>query len=206
MCIYVSEYREREEIHPFHFADYFTQFIVRARSEVVNARRFLSVSGVCELRGDSALRYIVENPPVPDDQTLAGTQLFHFFDSIPGSQPSERPLFNNFDSFPLCIAFTVGDIRNESLGTLMYANTQPMLTLGSTIQLSIGGASADFNLDVTAVTPTRTQICLDGSNAFLYVNCQQVQSVPFQLSSSDAVSIIGVIGEITTLNNPYSVS
>ena len=188
------------EIHPFLLADYYSLFIVRARN---NTRLFLADSTVCAGRDDDSLRYVpgpVETPDTPDAQT----GLFDLVDNVPGARPDIRPLFNNLNGFPVCLAFTVGEVRNTSAATLMYAGGQPMLSTGNTIELSLGGASVTFNYDITTTSLTRAQICLDGSNAVLYVNCTQVQSQPF--APRTTVTAIGVIGEPFSLNNPYSVS
>ena len=162
-----------------------------------------AVGGLCTERGDDALRAIgIEYPDdVPDNET----QLFNLFDTIPGANPAERPLRNGFNTFPLCLAFTVGNVDDLSRATLMYSGaSSPLLIAGDTIELRIGGSSVSFNQNVTSSVLTRAQICLDGSNAILYLDCEQVQSRPFTVTAP--LTTIGVLGVPITLQNLYSVS
>lgn len=191
------------EIHPFLLADYFSLFLVRAREDRNISREFLARSSVCAGRDDDALRY-APGTPEPPDSPNALTGLFDLVDTVPGARPDIRPLFNNLNGFPLCLAFTLGEIMNISATPLMYANGEAMLSIGNTIELSLGGASVTFNYDIAATLPTRAQICLDGSNAVLYINCTQVQSQPF--APRTTVVMIGVIAEQPNINNPYLVS
>jgi hypothetical protein len=156
---------------------------------------------VCPARGDSALRTV--NPPVPDDAANNETGLFSFIDTVPGGDLAVRRIVNAFNTFPLCLAFTVGNLDDANRDTLMYSLNSPLLVAGDTIELTLGSSQVTFNRNVTSGF-TRAQICLDGRNAILYLNCEEVQRFPFTVSS--AITSIGVLGEAITLNNPYSVS
>ena len=143
------------------------------------------------------------NPPVPPDEIDNITGLFNFFDTVPGASPAVRPILNNFNTFPLCLAFTVGSLDDSARDTLMYSVNSPLLVAGRTIELNIGGSRVTFNQNVTGDL-SRAQVCLDGSNAVLYLDCGQVQSLPFTVTAP--ISSIGVLGEAVTLANSYSVS
>lgn len=181
-------------------ADYYNLFLENARTP---PQRLLTVGGVCPPRGDSALRTV--NPPIPPDDIDNVTQsgLFNFFDTVPGSSPGDRRIVNNFNTFPLCLGFTVGNLDDSVRDTLMYSGSSPLLVAGRTIQLNIGGSQVSFNQNVTGDL-SRAQVCLDGSNAVLYLDCGQVQSLPFTVTAP--ITSIGVLGEAVTLINSYSVS
>lgn len=182
----------------FPLADYYNLFLVSAISP---PQRLLAVGGVCPDRGDGALRTV--NPPVPPDEVSNITGQFNFFDTVPGANLAERRILNNFNTFPLCLAFTVGDLDEPARDTLMYTATSPLLVAGRTIELTIGSNRVVFNRNITE-SLSRAQICLDGSNAILYLDCNQVQSFPFTVT--DPITSIGVLGEARTLANSYSVS
>lgn len=157
---------------------------------------------MCTDRGDSALRALSDTL-VPDTPNNV-TGLLDLFDIVPGTS-TERPLRNGFNTFPLCLAFTVGNVDDSSRATLMYSSaSDPLLIAGDTIELRIGGNSVSFNYNVTSTTLTRAQICLDGSNAILYLDCTEVQRYPFTVTAP--LTSIGVLGVPFSLQNPYSVS
>ena len=162
-------------------ADYFDEFILTPKNDVTSGRTFIEVGGVCSLRGDTALRYV---PDSGEDPNL------DFSDSIGGAR-----LSNNLQSSrPVCLAFTVTGITSDPSPPLMYSANVPMLTIDSTVDLTIGGSSASFPFDFINAPPTRAQICLDGTNAFLYVNCAQEGSgQPFTVT--DPVVLLSVLGE-----------
>ena len=165
---------------------------------------FLSLDGLCPTRGDSAL-IVTTATPTNTDQPDNTTGLFELFDSIPGSNPGVRPLRNNINTFPFCLAFTVGNLEDTARDTLMYAApNQPLLVAGETIELMIGTQRVTFNRNVSD-SITRAQICLNGTYAVLYIDCTEVQRLPFNPPAAGLQSI-GVIAEPFSLANPYSVS
>ena len=194
------------EIHSrfIPFADYYGKFLEPARD--ITPMRLLQVPGLCPDAGrtDTAVRTF--SADLPDDEVSNTTRLFSFFDTVPGANPAERDIRNTFTSVPLCVAFTVGDV-DPNRDTLLYSqSSSPLLIAGDTIELTVGGETAVFDRNVTAVDFSRAQVCLDGTSALLYLDCREVQRIPFTVSSSRPINSIGVIGTPLTLQNTYSVS
>ena len=88
-------------------ADYYDKIILSAHlgSSYPLTCAFLSVSGVCEMRGDTALLY--RHNGVADSPNIV-TGLFQFSDAVGGTR-----LSNNFGSAPFCLAFTVGEVSSN---------------------------------------------------------------------------------------------
>ena len=198
------------EIHSrfIPFADYYLEFLVPASGiSPPMPTRLLEVPGLCNVpdeRTDTGVRTI--SADLANDEVDNTTRQFSFFDTIPGGNLAERDIRNTFTSVPLCMAFTVGDIADPNRDTLLYSQgSSPLLVAGNTIELTVGGDTAVFNRNVT-VDFSRAQVCLDGTNAMLYLDCEEVQRIPFTVSSSRPINSIGVIGTPFTLQNSYSVS
>ena len=195
------------EIHSrfIPFADYYRKFLEPARD--ITPMRLLEVPGLCTLgqRIDTAVQANGAN--LPDDVPSHTTGLFSFFDTVPGTNPAERDIRNTFTSVPLCVAFTVGtsDLDPDRYTLLYSGPSSPLLVAGETIELTVGGRTAVFNYNITA-SGSRGQVCFDGTSAILYRDCEEVQRIPFTVSSSNPINSIGVLGTPLVLENAYIVS
>ena len=131
---------------------------------MTSGRSFIETGGVCDWRGDTSLRYLHNGvPDSPDDQT----GLYNFTNIVPGSR-----LSNQFENASVCLAFTVSYVGSDyQRSTLMYSEDGAMFTLGSTIVLSIAGRNVSFDTSFIRAPPMRAQICLDESNAHLFIDC-----------------------------------
>lgn len=79
----------------------------------------------------------------------------------------------------------------------------------NSIEITLGGNTATFDglsLNLLSGNPKQLQICVDGSNAFLYENCTSVSTVSFPITSTSQAAIIGLLGTPITLNNSFTVS
>lgn len=154
--------------------------------------QYENLTGICAVRGDRAFR--LQSSSFPDvNQDLA-----HFFDD----PPTDRQFINRFNVLPLCIGFIVTDVQSESV--LIYAANEPMITIGDgSIEFTLGGRSATFtSLDLVGIsTVSRVQICIDGSNAVLYEDCTELETVEFSGIGLPSVSFMGVLGEPFVLND-----
>ena len=173
MCVSQKEHENAIIIIMVLLADYYDKLVVSALSDPSVHCTFLSISGVCPMRGDSALLYI-RNGLTDSPDTVTG--LFQLSDAVGGIR-----LSNNFGSAPFCLAFTVGSVRSDCESTLVFSGmNQALLILGSKAILSIGAHSVSFDLSfINAFRLKRAQICWDGSKASLFVNCSLVQSKEF---------------------------
>ena len=132
-----------------------------------------------------------------------------FFVNFPDKRG--RPIRNQLDTVPVCVAFTIGNVRESSV--LMQAdNGAPMLTISaSEVEFSIGEASVSFNLTAVDINSRvqRLQVCTDGANATFYLDCQPLETKSFTLPSS-GINYVSILGErnVTTMEytNIFEVS
>ena len=119
-------------------------------------------------------------------------------------EESERPIRNRFNTTPLCLAFSVGNVREMS--TLMQADDgAPLLTIGPTIELSIRGSSVSFNaskIDKNARVQ-RLQICMNGTDAVFYLDCEEIETKPFYVSNA-GINFLSVLRERNTTTLEYN--
>lgn len=151
---------------------------------------YLNLPGVCDPRGDVSLRLI--NMREPDTK---GDLFVNF------QEESERPIRNRFNMVPFCLAFSVGNVRGSSI--LMQADDgAPLLTIGPTIDLSIGNSLLSFDASEIDINTRvqRLQICMNGTDAIFYLDCEEVETKPFSLMPS-GINFLSILGErnITTL-------
>ena len=150
---------------------------------------YLDLLGVCASdRGDSAQK--LTTTPVAD----LNSDLSISFPDVRG-----RPITNRFDTQPICFAFIIGDVASQS--ALMHTSDGPLITVGNTLDFTLGGNSASFSTDLLNTAAQRVQICLNGTHAVLFINCAEVQALPFSTSGFSAVGLVAVLAEAVTLNN-----
>ena len=111
-------------------------------------------------------------------------------------EESERPIRNRFNTTPLCLAFSVGNVRETSV--LMEADDgAPLLTIGpAIIELSIGGSSVSFDaseIDKNAQVQ-RLQICMNGTDAVFYLDCEEIETKPFNVSNA-GINFLSILEE-----------
>ena len=151
---------------------------------------YLSLPGVCDPRGDVSLRLLNMR-----SQPEEGKDLFVDFNA--NLKESERPIRNRFDVTPSCVAFSVGNVRGSSV-LIQADNGAPLLTIGtSTIQLSIpGGASVSFDVSEIDINTRvqRLQICMNSTDAVFYLDCEEIETKPFTVSSS-GINFVSILGE-----------
>ena len=72
----------------------------------------------------------------------------------------------------------------------------PLLTIGPTIELSIGGSSVSFNASEIDINTRvqRLQICMNGTDAMFYLDCKEIESKPFTVSNS-GINFVSILGE-----------
>lgn len=147
---------------------------------------YLSLPGVCAVRGDVSLRLI----NIKNETENIGELLVDF------RKESKRPIRNRFNAIPLCLAFSVGNVRKTSI--LMQADDgTPLLIIGPTIELSIGGSSVSFNaskIDKNAQVQ-RLQICINGTDAVFYLDCEEIEIKPFTVSNA-GINFLSILGEL----------
>ena len=168
-------------------ADYHSVLIENSMSSYF----YLSLPGVCDPRGDVSLRLLTML-----SQPEEGKDLFVDFNNA-NPKESERPIRNRFDVTPSCVAFSVGNVRGSSV--LIQADSgAPLLTIGtSTIQLSIpGGASVSFDVSEIDINTRvqRLQICMNSTDAVFYLDCEEIETKPFTVSSS-GINFVSILGE-----------
>ena len=120
-------------------------------------------------------------------------------------EESERPIRNRFNTTPLCLAFSIGNVREMS--TLMQAdNGTPLLTIGPTIELSIRGSSVSFNarkININAQVQ-RLQICMNGTDAVFYLDCEEIETKPFNVSNA-GINFLSTLRERNTTTLEYDI-
>ena len=154
---------------------------------------YLNLPGVCDSRGDVSLRLISMT------ETDKNGDLFVDF-----QKESKQPMIRNrFNVAPSCLAFSVGNVRGTSV--LMEAEDgAPLLTIGSFIELSIGGSSVRFDardIDKNARVQ-RMQICMNGTDAGFYLDCKEIETKPFAVSDS-GINFVSILGERNTTTLEY---
>ena len=145
---------------------------------------YLNLPGVCDPRGDVSLRLISMR------ETDKNGDLFVDF-----REESNGQIRNRFDMTPFCLAFSVGNVRGTSV--LMQAdNGAPLLTIGPTIELSIGGSSVSFDASEIDINTRvqRLQICTNGTDAIFYLDCKEIETKPFTVSNS-GINYVSILGE-----------
>ena len=114
-----------------------------------------------------------------------------------------RPIHNQFNVAPFCLAFSVGTIRGPTV--LMQADDgTPLLTIGSDIEFSMRGYSVSFNashIDIDS-RARRLQICANGTHATFYLDCKAMETKPFVMSSS-GINSVYILGERNTSTFEY---
>ena len=147
---------------------------------------YLNLPGVCATRGDVSLRLI----SIENETDNIGDLFVDFWEE------SKRPIRNRFNTIPLCLAFSVGNVRKTSI--LMQADDgTPLLIIGPTIELSIGGSSVSFNaskIDKNAQVQ-RLQICINGTDAVFYLDCEEIEIKPFTVSNA-GINFLSILGEL----------
>ena len=173
-------------------ADYHSVLV--GGSMATNDYFYLHLPGVCRNRGDVSLRLIVIR------ETNEDGDLFVDF-----RNERERPIRNRFNVTPSCVAFSVGNVRGTSV--LMEADEgAPLLTIGpATIELSIGGSSVSFDAsEIDHNTQVqRLQICMNGTNAVFYLDCNEVETKPFTVSNA-GINFLSILGERNTTTLEYN--
>lgn len=149
---------------------------------------YLSLPGVCDPRGDVSLR-LLNMLRQPDE----GKDLFVDFNT----KESERPIRNQFNVIPSCVAFSVGNVRGSSV-LIQADNGAPLLTIDNNIiQLSIpGGGSVSFDVSEIDINTRvqRLQICMNSTDAVFYLDCEEIKTKPFTVSSS-GINFVSILGE-----------
>ena len=173
-------------------------FIAKPKNCVTSSRTFIEL--VVYVTGEVTLPYDMSTMGFLTHQTIKQVYitLLTLFLGVDFPISSRTHLFawlSLFNSY-------VGNDSQRSM--LMYSEDGAMLTLGSTIVLSIAGRNVSFDASFIRAPPTRAQICLDGSNAHLFIDCSQIQSKPFVVT--DPVSRIAIFGTPITLQHPFTVS
>ena len=122
----------------------------------------------------------------------------------------QRSIRNRFNKAPFCLAFSVGNVRGSSV-LMQTDGGAPLLTIGPTIDLSIGDSFLSFDASKIDINTRvqRLQICMNGTDAIFYHDCQEMETKPFTLMPS-GINFLSILGErnISTLeyNNVFDVS
>ena len=144
---------------------------------------YLDLPGLCEKRGDHGLKLSNIN------FTDADRNLSVFF-------PDNRTGQNNqFNQAPYCLAFITVSIEGPTV--LMWSDDgEPLLSVGAVIKLAISGTSVSFNSTSTNFTKAqRLQICTNGTHAIYYIDCKEMETKPFVMTSSSGINTLSIIGK-----------
>ena len=147
--------------------------------------QYLALPGVCSnTRGDVSQKLTFLTKPDVEGEL-----------SVEFPDAKGRPITNQFNMVPFCLAFITGNVVGSAV--LMRGDYgEPLLTIGPQITLSINTSTVSFDAGFSDSSPRRLQICVNGTNAMYYIDCEEVAVKPFAMPPSMGIGSLSVYGEV----------
>ena len=166
-------------------SDYQSVLIDPTVTDRLDPYAYLALPGICLHRGDVA--YLLLSRTKPD---VEGELSVDFPDT------KGRPITNQFNMVPFCLAFITGAVEGSAV--LMRGDYgEPLLTIGPQITLSINTSTVSFDAGYSNYYGLRRlQICVNGTNAIYYIDCEEVAVKPFAMPPSMGIGSLSVLGEV----------
>ena len=183
------------------FADYYETLIVPLSDNSNIFYDFQNEAGICFDQGrvipPSTRLTRILNSTLGD----GGTDLEGRLSVVFGAE--ESVINNRFDVIrPLCFAFIANAIDTTTDEVLMYTNSGPLITFvsGTSVRFSLHGNTVSFNLpnppSVRGGDHRRLQICIDGTEAVFYSECQQISRQQFVVLNPQPVTYVSVLVDV----------